>query len=103
MDRTSVLVKFPTPLLERVEAFAKSEGKNRMAAILALIERGLDRGGEVVAATPSPKTSFSHGRTKTVVIEAARGPDAVSEPMTSREARDAFWRKTGAFNPKGKK
>lgn len=25
-----------------------------------------------------------------------------AQQMTDREARDAFWRKTGAFNPKGK-
>lgn len=45
-DRKSILVKFPEALLERVEAWASEHAPDRMAGILALIERGLGGGSE---------------------------------------------------------
>ena len=99
MDRTSVLVKFPAPLLARVEAFAKAEGKNRMAAILLLIERGLEGGARAVDAGPKIGPSFSHGRSKTVVA----GPASVRAEALAQRQKAENERMAGWFSPKGKK
>lgn len=54
-DRTAILVKFPADTLDLVEAFAKSENLNRMAAILALVKDGLAANApHVVKGKPSP-------------------------------------------------
>lgn len=65
-DRFSVLVKFPADLLASVEAHAKSENCNRMAAILRLVERGLGKEPEPVLDAPRPK--LSPARSKTAVV-----------------------------------
>lgn len=51
-ERVSVLVKFPPELLGRVEARGSEHGISRMAAIVALIERGLDGPAGALAVVP---------------------------------------------------
>jgi tRNA/tmRNA/rRNA uracil-C5-methylase (TrmA/RlmC/RlmD family) len=64
-------LRVPPPLLSQIDAWAERKGCARHAAILLLIERGLG-GGAVTVAGVAPKPSFSHGRSKTVVVETKR-------------------------------
>ena len=112
-------------LRTRFEAFMKKQGLNANQAALKLLEAGLNA-SEAKAAPKAPRQplpptnpvrpAFEHpdppaalaGLPSTmtlggvpVVLDPVVAPPKAT--MTEREAREAFWRKTGAFNPKGKK
>lgn len=78
-DRISVLVKFPPALLARVAAHAEKTKAPRMAAILALIERGLDGGAPEPVPQPSPAPASPRGPT-TVATAKQRSAKTVAAP-----------------------
>lgn len=69
---------------ERVAKAAEGRQIKINAAMVEAVERWLSNPTVVIA----PERDFSV---------------MVNDPVTEREAREAFWRKTGAFNPKSKK
>lgn len=88
--RIPVLVKFPAPLLKRVEAEALKTDKDRMATIIALIERGLD-GGQP-ATVPAPPPPLTPGRTKSTLEP--RRTAFKTEVGAGRVVRQTFSRAT---------
>ena len=86
--------------LAKIDAFAAARSLTRHAAILALIDAGLSGGGSAAAPAPAPepkspppaRQSFSHGRSKTVVVETKRRrveAPAMSEPAKRLKGFDA--------------
>ncbi len=80
-------VRLPEELWERLKAKAKQRDTTTNNAVAHAVADWIAIPDYVVRAGPAL---------------AATAIPTPAQQMTEREARDAFWRKTGAFNPKGK-
>ena len=88
-------VRLPDELWDRLKAKAALLGKNLNAGMAEAAERWLDTRDFVVGEGPAPMRKGADDDT-------IKAPSTPAQQMTERELRDAFWRKTGVFNPKGK-
>jgi hypothetical protein len=86
-------VRFKEATLEAIEAYRERAGVSRNRAVTDLVERGLLSTG---SGLPSPEVQAAIKAQVTAIQGGKSG-------FTDREARDMFWRKTGAFNPRSKK
>jgi len=89
------IFELPDDLAARVEAFRVSAGMKATAvAVRVLLERGLGGDLQPADAAPKPAPSFSHGRSRTVVVATKR--ERVDAPRHQSRLK-------GEWSPPGKK